>query len=89
MNIPQDLRFTIGGFSPKRMAYALSAFSLVLVPVHSRVPCEASEALGGVALMLAFITGVLCWLIPRDAPHRLLPRVFALVAFLAHLASIH
>jgi hypothetical protein len=89
MSIPQDLKFTIWGFSPERMAYVLSVLSIILVPIHSHLPCEASEALGGFALMLALITGILCWLIPREAPRRLVPNALALAAFLAHLASIH
>jgi hypothetical protein len=89
MSIPQDLKFTIWGFSPKRMAYVLSVLSIVLVPVHSYLPCEASVGLGGFALMLALVTGILCWLIPREAPRRLVPYALALAAFLAHLASVH
>jgi hypothetical protein len=89
MSIPQDLRFSVGGFSAKRMAYILSGCSLSLVPAHSWLPCEGSEVLGGFAVVLALITALLCWLIPRDAPHRLAPRVLAVLAFLAHLASVH
>ena len=70
MSIPQDLRFSVGGFSPKRMAYMLTACSLVLVPVHSWLPCEASEVLGGFALMVAVITrsSVLAHSAGRAAP---------------------
>ena len=89
MRIPQDLRFSVGGFSPKRMAYMLSACSFVLLPMHRRLPGEASEALAGFALMVALITAVLCSRIPREAPHWLLPRVLALLAFLMHLALVH
>ena len=89
MRIPQALRFNVGGFSPARMAYMLSACSFALLPLHGRFPCEASEALAGFAVMLALITAVLCYLIPRDTPHPLLPRAVALVAVLLHLASVH
>jgi hypothetical protein len=89
MRVPEAFRFAIRGFSPKRMAYALSAMSLVLVPVHSYVACEVSGGIGGIGMMLAFGSGLLCWLIPKDAPHRLRPVAFALCVFLGHMVSIH
>ena len=88
MRIPEDFSFAIRGFSPKRMAYLLSAVSLVLVPLHAYVPWEASEVICGGGMMIGFGASLLCWLIPRDAPHRLVPAALALCAFLGHVLWI-
>ena len=89
MNFPRALKFTVLGFSPRRMAYILCALLFALVPLHSHFPCEASEALGGFALMMILIIGGLCWLIPQTVKDWWVPRVLAFIGFVAHLTMIH
>jgi hypothetical protein len=91
VNIPPDFKFTIRGFSPKRMAYVLSLLSLALVPLHSHVSCEGSGVVGGMGAMLVFVAGILSYsqyLQPPEVPRSLGPFALAFVALVAHICSI-
>jgi hypothetical protein len=89
MIVPADLKFTTRGFSAERMAYALSALSVLLVPLHCYVPCEVSEEVGGFGILLAVSAGILPLFIPHGLPGRFRPVPPAVFALLAHLLSIH
>lgn len=89
MDIPNHLKFTIGGFSAHRVAYILSFLSFAFVPFHNRVSCETSGAIAGIGILLLIITAVLCFVTRRSTPHRFRPLAFALFAMLAHALCTH
>jgi hypothetical protein len=86
MRAPEILKFSIRGFSPKRMAYLLVLVSALLWPLHFRADWRGEEYLGEVAFGLLIATFVLGLLIPRGNKRRLLPlpSLLALLVFIIH-----
>lgn len=89
MTIPQSLKFSIGGFSGKRVGYVLAFVSFALVPTHFYVSCEASGAVAGIGLIAFLLTGVLSFIVPRGTPHRFRPLAFTFFALVAHTLCTH
>jgi hypothetical protein len=89
MAIPEHLRFALGGFSAKRVSYALAAMGFAFLPVHFYVSCEVSGLLAGFSIILFLITGVVSLIIPRGTEHRFRPLVWAFVAVLANSLCSH
>ncbi len=89
MNIPTPFRFTIGGFSAKRVGYVAALISLAGVPVHFYVSCEMSGTIAEASIVLFLITGVLSLISPRGTPHRFYPLVLAFIAVIAHDVFTH
>jgi|RhiMethySRZTD1v2_1073278.scaffolds.fasta_scaffold3777622_1 hypothetical protein len=89
MSVSEHLRFSVRGFSAKRVGYVLDALSFSLVPIHFRVPCEISGLLSGFGIILFFSTAVLTILVPRGTPKKFRPLGVAFVALLFNLLSTH
>lgn len=89
MGILEDFKFSVRGFSPKRMGYLLNLVSLGFVPVHAHVSCEQSGTIAGFALLLMLATLVLCLFTPRSDPHRYRRFSLGLFIFLLHSMSAH
>ena len=89
MYISQDFKFSIKGFSAKRMAYLLDLVSLGFIYVHFSGSCEESEGISLFGLVDVLAVFVLCRFTPRSDPHRLLPLGFGLPIFLAHMLLVH
>jgi len=89
MHIPEPLKFTIGGFSAKRVGYALAAASFAFVPAHFYVSCEVSALLSGFGMILLLATSAFSFVVPRGTPHRFRPLAFAFTAVIAHSLCTH
>jgi hypothetical protein len=89
MILPEPLKFTVGGFSPKRVGYALALVSFALVPAHSYVSCEASGAINCIGVILFLITSLLSLTVQRGTPHRFRPLAWAFIAVVAHTLCVH
>jgi hypothetical protein len=89
MHISQDFRFSVRGFSAKRMAYLLDLVSLGFLYVHFTGSCEESEGISIFALAVVLAVFVLSRFTPRSDPHRLLPLGFGFTIFLAHMFLVH
>ena len=89
MHIPEPLKFTIGGFSAKRVGYVLAVASFALVPAHFYVSCEMSGLTFGSGLILFLASSVLSFVIPRGTPHRFHPMALGFIAVVAHMLCTH
>ncbi|EEF59017.1 hypothetical protein Cflav_PD2066 [Pedosphaera parvula Ellin514] len=89
MNVPEQIRISVGAFSGKRVGYALAFLSLTLVPAHFYISCEASDAVAGTSLIFFLLTVVLSFLVPRGTPHRFRPPALAFLAVIAHGFCAH
>ena len=87
---PEPPRFSILGFSPQRVAYALCALSLCLVPVHYLdLPCEVSVVTGGIGGLIVLLVLGLCFATPRGTAHRFRAAAWAFFAYVIHALSTH
>ena len=89
MHIPEPLKFTLGGFSAKRVGYILAITSFAFVPGHFFVSCEMSGLLAVFGIISFLATTVLSFISPRGTPHRFRPLAFAFIAFIAHSLCSH
>ena len=89
MHIAEYLKFSIRGFSPKRMGYLLDLVSLSFVPVHFIVSCKQS---GGIACFASFsllVVFILCVLTTPTDKQRFMPFVFGIFVVILHSLFVH
>jgi len=89
MHISQHLKFSVRGFSPKRMGYLLDLVSLGFVPVHLSASCEQSGGITGFAFFEMLAVLALCLFTPRSDNHRFLPFVLGFFVFVLHSLFTH
>ena len=89
MSIPQPFKYSVSGFSAKRVGYALVVANFALLPAHFQVSCEVSGEIAGIGIILFLITLLLSIFIPRGTPDRFRPLRFAMVALVAHMVCQH
>ena len=84
MNMDVQKYFSIAGFSPLRVAYALDVVIIALVPTDFSDECyRFGNAIWDGALVLFVLVTFFCILAPRSAHHRFLPVALALFGLLA------
>jgi len=84
MKAPYDLRFTVRGFSAKRMAYLLVVISGLLIPFHSRADYQGDEYHAAVALAAMLAALALGFYTPRSDRHRFRPFLLGFVFLVLH-----
>jgi hypothetical protein len=84
MSFPTDLRFTVRGFSAKRMAYLLVGISALLIPLHWCANSQGDVYLGEVAFAAMAVTMVFGLYTPRSDAHRFLPFVLSFALLVVH-----
>ena len=89
MDIPESVRFTVGGFSGKRLGYVLAMGSFALVPAHSFASCEVSGLLCVFAVFLLMGTWIFSLMVPRGTEQRLRPVAWAFVALVVNSLCTH
>lgn len=83
------MKFRLTGFTGSHAGYALAVCSVLLVPAHFYISCEASGAVFGISVVALLFTFVLSFITPRTTAHRFRPAAFALIAVVAHMFSTH
>jgi hypothetical protein len=84
MNTKAQKHFSIAGFSPLRVAYALSMVIIVLVPTDFSDECyRFVSAIWVGASVLFVLVMFFCILAPRNTQRRFLPVALALFGLLA------
>jgi hypothetical protein len=53
------MSWSITGFNPRRVAWMTVVLSLLLLPIHFYVPCEASAIVMMFGIAMLFLTGFL------------------------------
>lgn len=89
MTIPEHLKFRLRRCTLCHVGYGLAAGSVLLVPAHFYISCEASGGVFGVSLVLLLVTLGLAFATPRTTARRFRPAAFALLAVVAHMFSTH
>jgi len=89
MSITEHLKFSVRGFSPKRMAYLLDLMSVGFLPVHTFVSCEQSGGIAGFAFIDLLAVLVLCLFAPRSDSHRFSPFVLGFFILVFHSLFSH
>ena len=89
MHLVEHFKFSVRGFSSKRMGYLLDLVSLGFVPVHLNSSCEQSEGIAGFAFIDLLAVLVLCLFTPRSDKHRFLPLAIGLLVFMLHMLFTH
>ena len=84
MKFPHDLKFTVRGFSAKRMAYLLVGISALLIPFHWRADYQGDAYLAGVALAAMLVALAFGFYSPRTDRHRFLPFVLGFAVLVVH-----
>lgn len=82
-------KFSVRGFSPKRMGYLLDVVSAGFIPVHMYVSCEQSSGILGFAFLEMLGVLILCLFTRRSEKDRFGPFVFGFILFLVHTFSAH
>jgi hypothetical protein len=81
------MSWSITGFNPRRVAWMTAVLSLLLLPIHFYVPCEASAIVMMFGIALLFLTGFLE--IADRSGKKAGPFWLALVGVLAHSLVAH
>jgi uncharacterized membrane protein HdeD (DUF308 family) len=81
------MNWSITGFNPRRVAWIVAVLSLLLVPIHLYVPCEASARVMMFGVALLFLTGFLE--MADRSGKKAGPFWLALVAVVAHILCTH
>ena len=89
MHIPEYLKFSVRGFSPKRMGYLLDLVSLGFVPVHFMASCEQSGGIACFAFFNILAIFVLCLLTTRTDKQRFMPFVLGIFIIILHSLFAH
>ena len=89
MQLMEHFKFSLRGFSPKRMAYLLDLVCLGFVPHHMSSSCEESAGLAGYALVNLLAVFVLCLFTPRSDSRRFLPFALGFYVLLMHSMCSH
>ena len=89
MTIPEHPKFSICGFSGKRVGYVLAFVSFALIPAHFYISCEASGAVAGIGMILFLTTGILSFIVPRGTPQRFRAVAFVFIALIGHMLCTH
>jgi hypothetical protein len=76
--------FTIRGFSVRRLAFILTFFCVLLVPLHWWADWRGDEYVTGVSLLFTLITLPLCFFSPRTGGGRFLPFALGVIIFMLH-----
>jgi hypothetical protein len=84
MKFPRDLKFTVRGFSAKRMAYLLVGISALLIPLHWRADYRGDAYLATVALAATVAALAVGFYTPRTDRHRFLPFVLGFAVLVVH-----
>lgn len=89
MHIAEYLKFSISGFSPKRMGYLLDLVSLSFVPVHFIVSCKQSGGIACFAFFNILAVLILCLLTIRTDKQRFMPFVLGIFIIILHTLFTH
>lgn len=89
MQMIEHFKFSILGFSPKRMGYLLVLVSLGFVPVHEYVSCEQSGGIAAFAFFDMLAVLVLCLVTPRSESRRFAPFALGLAVLVLHTLFSH
>lgn len=89
MDIAEHTRFTLRGFSAKRVGYIAAVMGFAFVPAHLYVSCEVSEMFVMFSTMLFLLTTGLSLVVHRGTPNRFRPLTIALVATVANMLTAH
>jgi len=81
------MNWSITGFNPRRVAWMIAVLSLLLLPIHFYVPCEASAIVMMFGIALLFLTGFLE--MADRSGKKAGPFWLALVGVLAHVMCAH
>lgn len=84
LRISDFSRFSVQGFSPKRMAYLLVMLSALLTPIHWWVDFRGDGYLAMVTLACFLCSLFLGFFIPKTDKFRFLPASLGVVVFLTH-----
>jgi len=84
MKLSHNLRFTVRGFSAKRMAYLLIGISALLVPFHWRADYQGDAYLAAVALAAMVIALALGFYTPATDRRRFLPFLVGFALLVIH-----
>jgi hypothetical protein len=84
MNTKAQKYFSITGFSPLRVAYILSIFTIALVPTDFSDDCyRFTGAIANGALVLFVFVVLFCILAPQNTHRRFLPAALAFFGLIA------
>jgi hypothetical protein len=89
MEINEHLKFSLRGFSPKRMGYLLDLVSMGFVPVHMHVSCEQSGGIAAFAFFDMLTVLAFCLFTPRSTPRRFGPFALGLAVLVLHNLFAH
>ena len=84
MRILEQLRFSVRGFSAKRMAFAFVLISVLSWPLHLRADWKGDEYLTELAFGCMVAAFALGYLVPRTDKQRFLPASLALLMTVMH-----
>ncbi len=89
MTITEHLKFSIYGFSGKRVGLILAFASIALIPTHPFISCEASEMVAAIGFIILCLTAILAFIVPRGTPHKFRAVAFSLFGYLGHILCSH
>jgi hypothetical protein len=85
MNLLHDMRFSVRGFSAKRVAYLLASISAASLVLHFHCDHQTGSNLVAFALLTLLPLLILSLFTPRSDRRRFLPQLLGLVSFILHV----
>jgi hypothetical protein len=87
MRIPEHLKFSLRGFSAKRMAFGFVFISALIWPLHFWADWKGDEYLTGVSFACMVAAFGFGYFVPRSDKLRFLPAALALLVMVVHFLS--
>ena len=89
MKTTEHPKFSILGFSPRRVAYSAVVLGFLTIPLQFTDDWRIGAAAFWFTVSLILFSGLLCLMLPRSTPKRFYPVVWLLIALIAHMLLTH
>lgn len=89
MKFSEHLKFSVLGFSPKRVAYSAVVLGFLTIPLQFADDWRISAAAFWFTASLILVSNLLCLMLPPSTPKRLYPVVWLVIALIAHMLLSH
>jgi hypothetical protein len=82
-------KFSVPGFSPKRVAYSAVVLGFLTIPLQFTDDWRIGAAAFWFTVSMILLSGVLCLMLPRGKPNRFYPVIWLLIALMVHMLLAH
>lgn len=89
MKVSEHLKFSVSGFSPKRVADVVAVLGFVGIPLQFAHDWRVGVLAGWFGVFVLFATAILCFMQPGGTSKKFHPFALSLIAFIGQLFFVH